>query len=482
MTVASVIALTTLVTYYTVRLAGERDTARRQAAKAEQVSAFLQGLFEVSDPSESKGHTVTARELLDQGAARIEKELANQPDTRASMMRVIGEVYYHLGLYATAKPLLERALAEDQRLFGPAHEEVAESEEALAVLLQSMGDLEASEPLYRNALATVRQEFGPRHERVSESLGLLSFMLETKGQFAEAEQAAREALEIDQALHPPDHPNVIRSKAKLAGLLRRLDRLAEAEPLLREALAAQRRIYGDHDLTVASTIRNLASLLRDRGALDEAETLYREAIAIRRDILGDTHPEVANVLNSYAVLLDRKGDYEGAVAAYREFIRISELAYQGQPHPDLSAGYSNLASTLRTLDRLDEAADAYRRSIAIGDQVIAPGHPNRAFPRLGLAGVYVDQRRFALAEPLIREALALRRGGLPANHRYIGDCLIELGTCLTGLGRFTEAEKVLQEARRLFLDTLGAKDDRTGRADRRLESLYKAWGRLAPAR
>ena len=46
------------------------------AAKAEQVSLFLQGLFAVSDPSESKGETITARELLDEGAERVERELA----------------------------------------------------------------------------------------------------------------------------------------------------------------------------------------------------------------------------------------------------------------------------------------------------------------------------------------------------------------------------------------------------------------------
>jgi serine/threonine-protein kinase len=476
-TAASVALFAALVGFYTVRLSNERDRAQQEAAKAEQVATFLTGLFEVSDPSESSGQTITARELLDQGAQRIERELASQPIVRASMMRVIGDVYHSLGLHTSAKPLLERALQEHRRLYGATHEETAESETALAVLLQDMGDVKAAEPLYRHALATRQQVFGAQHEKVSESLGLLAFLLETNGDYANAEQLARQVLELDRRLFAADHPRIAESKAKLAGMLRRQQRHDDAEPLLREALAAQRKHYGNKDLNVASTIRNLASLLRDRGALAEAESLYQEALAIRREILGDVHPEVAVALNSYAMLLDRKGDRDGAVTAYREFIRIAQVIHQGRAHPDLAAGYSNLAMTLQGQGRLDEAAAMFLLSIQVADQVLAADHPNRAFPKVGLASIYMEQGRFATAEPILREALALRRSALPAGHRYIGDSLIELGTCLTGLRRFGEAEEHLLEAYRLLLKGLGAQDDRTQRALRRLDALYRAWGR-----
>ncbi|MGH7472284.1 MAG: serine/threonine protein kinase, partial [Longimicrobiales bacterium] len=109
-TAATLVLIASVAAFYTVRLSNERDRAQQEAAKAEQVATFLRGLFEVSDPSESRGQTVTARELLDQGAQRIERELASQPVVRAAMMRVIGDVYHSLGLHTSAKPLLERAL------------------------------------------------------------------------------------------------------------------------------------------------------------------------------------------------------------------------------------------------------------------------------------------------------------------------------------------------------------------------------------
>ncbi len=61
------------------RIAHERDKAR-------QISAFLVNLFSVSDPSEARGKTITARELLDEGAKKIATELKDQPLAQASLI------------------------------------------------------------------------------------------------------------------------------------------------------------------------------------------------------------------------------------------------------------------------------------------------------------------------------------------------------------------------------------------------------------
>ena len=64
--------------------------ASQEAETAKQVSDFLIGLFEVSDPSEAKGETITAREILTRGAERVEKSLAQQPEVQGAMLDVLG--------------------------------------------------------------------------------------------------------------------------------------------------------------------------------------------------------------------------------------------------------------------------------------------------------------------------------------------------------------------------------------------------------
>ena len=69
------------VRFYTRALSAEEE--------AGQVSTFLMDLFRVSDPGQARGNTITAREILDLGAARIDNELADRPDIQAALT-VIG--------------------------------------------------------------------------------------------------------------------------------------------------------------------------------------------------------------------------------------------------------------------------------------------------------------------------------------------------------------------------------------------------------
>jgi hypothetical protein len=66
---------------------------------------------------------------------------------------------------------------------------------------------------------------------------------------------------------------------------------------------------------------------------------------------------------------------------------------------------------------------------------------------------------------------------LPAGHRHIGEALIELGSALTGLGRFAEAEELLLEAVQSLGEGQGSEDRRTRRARRKLAYLYESWGK-----
>jgi serine/threonine-protein kinase len=405
---AAVLVVMTLVGYYTARLAQERDLAQREAAKAQQVAGFLESIFETTDPSEARGETVTARELLDAGHARIAEDLQGQPLVRAPLLRTLGNVYRELGLFEEARPLLEEAVALHRAAHGLRHPETASSQTALALVLDEIGEREAAEALYREALVTRRAVLGPDHPLLSESLANLGYLLQNQGLDTEAEVLLREALTIDRLHFAADHPYVATSMTRLARLLRQEERYDEAETLLREALAAQRRHYaGDHP-EVASTLRNLASLLRDTDRYEEAEVLYRETIAMRRRLYGDLHAEVGVALNSYAQLLRYQERLEQATAVTREYIAIAEHTY-GPVHPEPAIGYYNLGLILRDAGDLRGAQRAFEQTLAIEDDVLGPEHPDRAYTLLELADLYRQHGAASDALPLLDEAIAIRQ-------------------------------------------------------------------------
>src|SRR5262245_39136576 len=130
----------------------ERDRANREAGTAKAVSEFLVGLFKVSDPGEARGRTITAREILDAGAAKIDRELENEPLMQARMMDTMGRVYFNLSLYDRANSLLERALAVQTQAAGEGNLEVAETLNDLGRLRVYTGRSAEGQSLHERSL------------------------------------------------------------------------------------------------------------------------------------------------------------------------------------------------------------------------------------------------------------------------------------------------------------------------------------------
>ena len=475
-TAGVVIAFTAMSVFYTLRLAEERDFALQEQAKANEVVDFVVGLFEVSDPSESRGEQVTARDLLDAGAERIQTELADRPAVQSMMRRVLGEVYYNLGSNELAGELISSALEQQIATHGHQHLEVATSKLLRAFLHQDVGEYDEAEPLFHEALQTRRALLGNDHPDVMEALSALAFFEETRGDYGEAERLHVQTLEMARRIFSGDHEFLAEAITNLAGLYRILDRPHETEPLLREALAMQDRLYGGPHPELDDTKRQLAGLLRDSRQFAESETIYKEVIASRARMLGEDHVEVAHIWNSYSQLLSDMNRHEAALDANTRFIEIMERAFSG-PHPSLGAAYHNRATFLINAGQPDDAVEHFRKSIAMQDAVeLPPQHPNRAYPLAGIAGVHLDEQRFVDAEVILRDVLQLRRENYPEEHVLISETKSSLGAALAGLGEFTESEALQREAYDRFLSDRGADDPRTRRAVRRLVDLYERSG------
>jgi len=206
-------------------------TVARESATAREVLDFLISVFRVSEPGEARGGSVTACEILDNGAARVERELTDQPVTQARRMVAIGLIYHYLGLFDRARPLLERSLAIRSEQLGPSHLDVAESLTYLGHLSRQQGDLVAAEELYRRALAIREGALDPDDPDVAASLNLVAVVVWDRGRYAEAEPLYRQALAIREKALSADSPDLAETRAGYAELLRKLGREQEAAAL-----------------------------------------------------------------------------------------------------------------------------------------------------------------------------------------------------------------------------------------------------------
>ena len=432
---AVALLLVTLVTFYTARLAKERDRARLEAQKAIRVSELLTGLLTGADPyqpNETKEPTV--RGLLDAGAARIEKELANEPGVQAEMLTVIGQVYERLALHDKAQPLLEKAVATGRRAFGPENEHVAASLNNLGVVLDHKGDYAAAERVLSEALAMRRRVLGNEHNEVAVTLVELAKVYEDQG--------------FDERV----------------------------EPLLRESLAIRRRVLPPEDPELGASLNDLALLLRRKGDLAGAESMFRQALPIFRKASGDTHPHVASLLGNLALVVADRHDYPAAESLFLQQLSIDRKTL-GPEHPSVGNTLINLSRPLLEQGKYDEAASVLDEGLGITRTALGNDHPRIAWGEIYLAKVRIARKQPAAAEPLLRDALRIRQRTLPPDDWRIGIAKSVLGEALTALDRYDEAESYLLEAQRVLRDVPGAQGQEAQATRTRLASLYKAWGR-----
>ncbi|HMX25741.1 MAG TPA: tetratricopeptide repeat protein [Blastocatellia bacterium] len=469
------------------RANAEAARARTEAATTKQVSEFLVGLFRVSNPGESRGKNVTAREIFDLGAARVGKELRDQPDVQVALMQTMGDVYYSLGLYPEAAKLLEAALQIRRARLGARHHDVAATLDSLGLVKNAQGDYAAAESLLIESLEIRRARFGAEHSEIAQSLSHLAWLHKEKGEPQIAETRYREALALRQRLVGPEHLDVATETHNLAVVLADNGKYDEAEPLFRQSLSAHRKLLGEDAPEVATDLHGLGLLHKLKGNLEESERLYREALALRQKIFGESHPDVAATLNNLAQLLREKGDSAAAEPLLRESLRLHRKLI-GPEHANIATNLDNLASVLRARGKLDEAepllreslemrrklfgsahADvavslnnlasllstqgnpagaevAYREAVEIFRQRLGNEHPNVAFVMTNLASSIHEQKRYAEAEPLYREALQMRRKSLGDVHADVAFSLGELGSLMIETNRLQEAEATLREA------------------------------------
>jgi eukaryotic-like serine/threonine-protein kinase len=339
--------------------------AERSAATAEQVSDFLVSLFQVSDPGEARGSTITAREVLDQGAEQIRGGLTGEPTVQAQLLGVMGEVYTRLGLYSSARPLLESGVAAAERAPDP-------DEAGLPDLLRRLGVVQRLE-----------------------------------GNTAAAEASLRRAMELAAPTRDRDPARYGRILSSLGGTYLQLGRYEDALPVMLEALETQEAALGPDAPAVAVTLGNIAAMYLQQRDPARAEPYLRRSIAIDERQLGRDHPAIAESLSNLGTLYFIQGRYADAEAAYLRAHRIWSSTLEPD-HPQIATILTNLGETHWALQRYDDAETYLLQSLAVKERIYGSTSAELCTLLRALANVYRDQGRLAEAEPLYQRSLRLR--------------------------------------------------------------------------
>ena len=339
------VVFATTVAIQARRVARERDRANREAATSKRVSDFMKNMFRVPDPSEAKGNSVTAREILDKASKEIDTGLASDPEVQARLMYTMAQTYENLGLESQAVPLNQRSYEIRRRILGPRDPDTLISLNAIGIDAYYQGHYEDAEKIFREVLQLRREVSGNEDRDTLGAIGNLSAAYQVQGKYAEAEALQRELLETRRRVFGPEHADTVESLLLLANTFSSEHKDADAEKLHREAYEIQLRKLGpDHPDTLLA-MTNLAGTFYNEKRYPEAQALYEQALPIQRKVLGSDHYFTASTLNSLAEIQMKEGKYAEAEKSFRDVAELDRKNLEAD-HPSAILHKEDLGITL----------------------------------------------------------------------------------------------------------------------------------------
>lgn len=449
-----------------------------EAQRATETRDFLASLFESSRPDQSLGERLTVRQLLDQGARRIDRELASQPAIQAEMTLLMGETYGQLGLFESALPKVERAVD----LFQPGSTKQLKARLSLAWLLRQMGNFEAagdqlthlsehqgeSTQLLRSRLLIERGELAREQARFDEAKVAFEAALTLDQAAGNAVGVARDFYRLaslnvstgnnDEALvlmeraimqlreHGEEVSTLYASiQHDLGVLLIQKGQLDRARVVLEEVDGLRERMLGEAHPDLAATIKELAVIARMQGDDSLAEQLYLKALGINEAMLGSDHPETANNLNSLAVFYRGIGENERALDFARKALAGAQVVY-GSAHPTVGVMTTNVGNLLRMVGEFDEAKSQIETGLSIILNTVGPEHQLAGVAENALAGTLYDLGEYQPARRRFESALATFTKAVGSEHPHILQIRTGLARTLAAMGQLSEAAEHYQAA------------------------------------
>jgi serine/threonine-protein kinase len=385
------------------RATAQRDLAADEARKAALVTALMVDLFRLSDPTATLGNRVTARELLDRGVERIEREFGAQPDVQAQVFAEVAHVYANLGLLDRAEQLARRALEIRSDRHGPESLEASASLDQLGEMHAIQGYTDAAIEEYRRAVAI------------------------------------RSA-----ALNQPD-TLLAHIQSELGFLLRAAGEHEEAADMFTQALETQRQLLGDQRPEVAMTLFGLAATFHDRGSFDEAERLFQNALADYDAASGRPHPMAATALLNVGMIRRLREQYRAGEPLLRSAVSMRSALYRAD-HPDVIEATAQWGIGLMELGRYGEAEPVLRDGLERADRSLGVDHPFSSTLREALAVLETATGRHAEAAARFDTTLAAKRDRYGDDHPQVLFALLRSARPLIEGGRLTEAEARLDSA------------------------------------
>src|SRR5699024_1014926 len=447
-----------IIGFYTQRVTQERNQAKIEAEKAEEVKNFLVDIFNSSNPGgkEYSGNEISARDLLTAGIERADTELSHQPQIYIELLFSIGDALYNLDAHKEAEKALKKALAKSKTHYGTDSIQTASilsvlakavtsisHEDAQQYILDALAIIEKQDDQYLNKKAEYYSIWADTKARQSafrdsEKLYLKADSLYIKAgesnspfryasldnlgevqvrlaKYKEAESNLQKVLDFYQDYYSGPHSNLASTQYSLGHLYTQTGDYSRSNQLLLKSADIQIQLTGQTSASLVNYYGSLALNYIRLNQLDEAQKYAADALDIAEKVYGKDSMAYAYRLNTVGLVYLKKEQYDEAMEYYLEAIHIKERLLK--PYDtSLAVAYYNYAATLQDIGELHKAKQYFEKVLEIDRHSLGPENPDVAIDMNRLASVLTELGEYNKAAGLFKKAQEIYEDKLPETH------------------------------------------------------------------
>ncbi len=316
--------------------------------------------------------------------------------------------------------------------------------------------------------------FGEKDMRFAKSLGDLGRLYTLRGRFSEAEPLLEEEFHIKKAVMDNGSGQIIPSMGSLIRFHLEHGTASKADPLTDQLIAfIEGRLneyrnaalgpvtlkkgqpltgwageaspsMRDPVIDWAITCDGIGNEYRSRGNVELADRLFKAALDVKETVLGKEHISLANSFDSLGTICLDKQQNDEAETYFRYALEHTERVLPDEPL-QVFPRIEKLAKCLIKEKKFDEAEKLFLRALEFWKKEPSK-NGSEARTAYALGSLYVEEKKYDVAAPMLKNALALAEEYYGSNSISLVPYLQRYADTMYYLGQESERSQLKDRA------------------------------------
>lgn len=435
---------------YVFTLKRHNETLTLEKQRATTAMEFMLETLRRRDPfaptDAREGHEFSIVKALEFGVKSLQERSDLDPVLRHSLLTEFADTLFSLDQHHKTIELREYMLNLERDQFGTNSPQVIASLASLAGEYKAIGNYDKAGVMFKEQLEIARQIYSTDNPELGVAEAYSGNFELRKGNLTESEALLQSGI-AKMMSQKRQYARPLISAVVHLSRVQMTNQPTESLYQLSEALRLAEEVFGHESALVGLVLTQTGSVLLSQGNFVHSEQQLNAAINIFQGLLGRDHGETLAALTVLGKLFQARGTFAQAETVQREVLQYY-LSKYGMGHRGVADAYENLAITLVSQNRLNEAVPLFQKSHESTLAVLGEEHPAVYIPLVRMIQYQLDAGAFLDAESSASRLLdQLQNFDSLSSLTDLTRCM--LGLSLVGQGQVVEQQQYQLESQQL---------------------------------